>query len=224
MTKSIMENEEDYYGQSHVCNMTSEEFELYCLEILRGYAEQEGLKDFSINHNVKIETNDGTYQIDILASFRAVGTQMTLVGECKRHKNAVKREIVAALADKVRSLGAQKGIILSTAGFQKGAVKYAKVHGIALVQIFDTRENWYYHSGGPDVVEDEEDPITYPEKHLPVFCAKLIEDEAEFNKSIYPTRKMLDKVRKEQDELFKKVYGYSMLERIREYIENHRGS
>lgn len=37
----------------------------------------------------------------------------------------------------MRSLGVQKGIFISTSGFQSGAVKYAKEHGITLLQIFD---------------------------------------------------------------------------------------
>ncbi len=80
MAKTIIASE-DYYGQNRVCKMTSDEFELYCLEILKGFAEQEGLKDFSIKHNVKLESYDGTYQIDILASFTVFGTQMTLEDE-----------------------------------------------------------------------------------------------------------------------------------------------
>ena len=37
----------------------------------------------------------------------------------------------------MRSLGAHKGIFISTSGFQSGAEEYANAHGIALIQIFD---------------------------------------------------------------------------------------
>ena len=37
--------------------------------------------------------------------------------------------------DKIRATGAQKGILISTSGFQSGAIKYASEHGIALIQI-----------------------------------------------------------------------------------------
>lgn len=44
-------------------------------------------------------------------------------------------EKVQILYDKIRATGAQKGILISTSGFQSGAIKYASEHGIALIQI-----------------------------------------------------------------------------------------
>ena len=60
-----MQVDEEYYGQSHVCSMTPTEFEEYCLKILQGYAEDENLCDFTIDHDVKLVADDGTYQIDM---------------------------------------------------------------------------------------------------------------------------------------------------------------
>lgn len=37
--------------------------------------------------------------------------------------------------DKIRQIGAHKGILISTSNFQKGAITYASEHGIALIQI-----------------------------------------------------------------------------------------
>ncbi len=196
---------EDYFGQSRVCSLTAKEFELHCKEILKGYAEAESLPDFRIEHNVNIPTNDGMYQIDVYAEYSALGTVMKVLCECKQYKNNISREKVAVLADKLRSIGAQKGILLSTAGFQKGAIQYAKVHGIALIQVFDTHEEWYSHSGGPDVIEEEDDPIIYGERHMPRYQAHLIEESG--SKSIYPTQKMTEEIYKEMDRLLEKKYG-----------------
>src|ERR1700730_2937621 len=55
--------------------------------------------------------------------------------ECKHEKRKTERQDVQILHTKIQSLGAQKGMIFSTAGFQEGAVQYAELHGIALVQI-----------------------------------------------------------------------------------------
>lgn len=41
------------------------------------------------------------------------------------------------MADKKRATGAQKALLVATNGFQKGAIGYAKVHGIALVRIVE---------------------------------------------------------------------------------------
>lgn len=145
---------------------------------------------------------------------------MKVLGECKQYKNRVNREKVVVLADKVRALGAQKGILLSTAGFQSGAIQYAKKHGIALIQIFDTREDWYIHSGGPDANEDEDDPITYGEKQMPVFQAKCITFNSDRRQLVYPTSHMVKEIYKEMDVLFQKQFGKSLLKEIKDIGEN----
>ena len=110
-------------------------FEKFCLETLKAYAEKESLKDFEIRHNQKVETYDDTYQIDVLAEYTAHGCRNTVVVECKKYTRNVERSVVAELYAKVQSIGAQKGILISTSGFQKDAVKFAGVHGIALWQV-----------------------------------------------------------------------------------------
>ena len=79
----------------------------------------------------------GQYQIDVYAEFIALSVKFKVIVECKRCTKPVEREKVVILADKVWSLGAHKGVLISTSGFQKGALEYAKKHGIALLQIFD---------------------------------------------------------------------------------------
>ena len=51
--------------RKRICNMDPIDFEKACLEILKGYAEEEQLKDFEITHNKIIKSSDGKYQIDI---------------------------------------------------------------------------------------------------------------------------------------------------------------
>lgn len=118
-----------------VADMTPTEFEKYCLMILEGYADQENLKDFKIVHNHKIQTHDGEYQIDVYAEFTALNVNFKVLAECKKYKKAIERKVVAELKQKLDSIGAHKGIILSTSGFQQGAAVFAKEHGIALIQI-----------------------------------------------------------------------------------------
>lgn len=120
-----------------VSSISATEFEEYCLEVLKAYAESESLNDFSMLHNQKIQTDDGDYQIDIYAEFIALSVRFKVIIECKRYTRPVEREKIVVLADKVRSLGGHKGILISTSGFQSGASEYAKKHGIALLQIFD---------------------------------------------------------------------------------------
>ena len=205
-----MQVDEEYYGQSRVCSMTPTEFELHCMEILRGYAEEEKLPAFKIEHDVKLTASDGTYQIDVYATYTALGAEMKILAECKQYKKRVGRDKVEVLESRLRSLGAQKGILLSTAGFQSGAIDFAKAHGIALVQVFDTHEKWYSHSGGPDEVIDEDDPIVYGEKHMPRYRAHLITAVDGSLVTVYPTRAMANEVFRVMNELSLKKYGYEM--------------
>ncbi|MDG0794072.1 restriction endonuclease [Cohnella ginsengisoli] len=75
--------------------------------------------------------------MDRIAEFVALSVDFKVIVECKRYTRPVEREKIVVLADKVRSLGAHKGVLISTSGFQSGATEYAKQHGIALLQIFD---------------------------------------------------------------------------------------
>ncbi|MBK9050908.1 MAG: hypothetical protein IPL78_08330 [Chloroflexi bacterium] len=51
----------------------------------------------------------------------------------------------------MRAVGAQKGMIFSTALFRSGAIEYAQHHHIALVQISDGRASYFTKGSGPTV-------------------------------------------------------------------------
>lgn len=114
--------------------LTPERFELQVRLWLESVAGP--LEEFRSRHLDTIAGIDGDYTIDVTARFKALGgaTFLVLV-ECKKHKNAIKREVVQVLREKQLSVGAQKAIVVATADFQAGAIEYASTHGIALVQI-----------------------------------------------------------------------------------------
>lgn len=95
------------------------------------------LKKFKAVHDRKIKSDDGEYQIDVYAEFEALNIDIKVLVECKKHKNRIKRETVQILYDKLRATGSHKGIIFSTSGFQSGADKYARKHGIALITVIE---------------------------------------------------------------------------------------
>lgn len=115
-------------------DLTATEFERLIVDLFREVADDAGV---DVDHDVTLSSPDGDYQIDAVARFQLMGVDFVVLVECKRHKSPVKREVVAVLRDKIRSLGAQKGILASTSGFQSGAIQYAQIHGIALVDVYD---------------------------------------------------------------------------------------
>lgn len=185
--------------RNFVANITPTEFEKYCLEVLKGYAEAENLKDFSIEHDVKIQSSDGTYQIDVYAKFTALGVEFTVLAECKRYSSPVPREKVVILADKVRSLGAQKGILISTAGFQSGAYEYAKAHGIALLQILDKRVMHIQNAYRPDTNEQARKMALMQEwmRRMPEYYTYEYSGMDFPDRKIYPPRSVVEKIREQ---------------------------
>lgn len=51
--------------------------------------------------------------------------------------------------EKMTSIGAYEAMLLSVAGFQSGAVEYATVHGIVLIQMANGSSMWFIRSFGP---------------------------------------------------------------------------
>jgi restriction system protein len=96
-----------------------------------------GLSAFETRRLEIIDGSDGSYEIDVTARFEALGANFLVLIECKHHKNPIKREVVQILFDRIRAVGGQKGMIFSTSRFQRGAIEFAKAHGIALVHLTD---------------------------------------------------------------------------------------
>lgn len=182
-----------------VASISPTEFEKLCLEILKGYAEAENLSDFSIQHNVSIPADDGTYQIDIYARFIAMGVEFKIIAECKRYSTPVSREKVAVLADKVKSLGAHKGIMISTCGFQSGAFEYAKKHGIALLQVIDGSALHILNAANPETEGQKRELFLMLDwySRLPKYYAKEYTTMDFPLKTIYPTPKIMEEIQRE---------------------------
>ena len=193
----------DFYDLSPI------DFEKYCYKILKGYAEEERLKDFSIEHNKKIKVSDGKYQIDIYASFIALECEIKILCECKRYKNPVNRDKVVILHKKLDSLGAHKGILMTNNRFQSGAIQYAKEHGIALIQVSTRGPEYFSHSNGLDNYS-EDDPFLYSEKMLPPYRAVLVTKDSNTDFVVYPTSTEIESIYKKMNQLVSEQYGLNI--------------
>lgn len=182
-----------------VSSISPTEFEELSLKILKGYAEAEHLSDFSIQHNVSITADDGTYQIDVYARFVAMGVEFKVIAECKRYSLPISREKVAVLADKVRSIGAHKGIMISTCGFQSGAFEYAKKHGIALLQIIDRDVMHIMNAAKPETEKQKRELYLMMDWHrrMPKYYAQEYAAMDFPDRTIYPTSQMINALRQQ---------------------------
>lgn len=127
--------------------VTPRDYELAVKSILDAAAD--GLTAYESKHLAPIDAHDGEYIIDIVARFEALGANIVVLVECKHQGRKVERADVQVLRDKLRSSGAHKALLFSVSGFQKGAIEYAAVHGIALIQFASGITCWITRSAGP---------------------------------------------------------------------------
>lgn len=189
-------------------DITPTQFEIFCLETVKAYAEREELKDFKINHNQKIETYDSTYQIDVFAEYTALGCNHKVIIECKHHAGNIKRTLVTDLYTKMQSIGAQKGILISTSGFQSDTVKFAQVHGIALWQVFDNCIKHISNSASRAVLSEMTWNMAV-ERYLPKYFVMEWDCEEDYPyDQIYPTPQMYQNARVKASEDLKTRGSY----------------
>ena len=125
-------------------NITPEEYEQQVVSWLR---QEEKLQSFQVQHREKLVGLAGEYTFDGVARFNAVGgAEFVVLIECKKHSRPVERDCVLVLHQKLLDVGAQKAMIFSTAGFQRGAIEYADKHGIAAVYFADGRTSFVSRS------------------------------------------------------------------------------
>jgi restriction system protein len=133
--------------------LTPHEFELAVKAILD--ASGITLESYKSEHLQSVTGVDGEYVIDVTVRFSALGADFLVLVECKHEKRKTERQDVQVLHDKVQSVGAHKGMLFSTAGFQEGAIQYAVTHGIATVQLASGETTWFSRSLGPSTPPEE---------------------------------------------------------------------
>jgi hypothetical protein len=99
-------------------------------------AELHDTGDVTVEHNVTVQGRSGaSRQIDVLVRHRSGLYDHRVVVECKYRKRPVSRTHVDELIATVQEVGASRGVIFSTKGFQRGAITQAAHAGISLFKI-----------------------------------------------------------------------------------------
>jgi hypothetical protein len=128
-------------------NMTAADFEGFVRDL---FAQTAPLVDeLRVTLHDRVTGSDGVYDFDAAVRYEWGGLAFLVVVEAKHHTNPIKREVVQVLHAKMQSVGAQKGVVVSTAPYQRGAVQYALAHGIALVKVTEGRFTLVVKSARP---------------------------------------------------------------------------
>lgn len=156
--------------------------------VFQGFSEI--IKVVIAKHNQQVEAYDGTYQIDVLAEFTALRSRIKVLVECKKLTRAVDRDKAMLLHGKLQSIGANKGILISTTGFQRGAVQYAKMHGLTLWQLCDRSIRHVVASGHQEISENVKMELL-AEQYLPKYFVMAWDCDLDYPYDrIYPTKEM----------------------------------
>jgi hypothetical protein len=115
-----------------------------------------------VHHNKKYKGKSGhMHQIDVVAELELAGTSLIIPVECKCYSHKVGIDEIMEFATRIEDIGAHKGIVVTTTGFQSGAVRFAKSKGIALVIAYDIKWEMILRR----ISEDFNDPVKRFERH-----------------------------------------------------------
>ena len=90
--------------------------------------------------DVTVKGARGEHDIDVVVRLSRAGLDQTWVVECKHWKRPVDKSRVALLAQIVSDVGADRGVILTEAGFQSGASRMANNSNVTLTSLAELRE------------------------------------------------------------------------------------
>lgn len=97
-----------------------------------------------VSTDVTVEGVRTTHDVDLLVKSHHVGFEITWLVECKHWKTRVSKLHVLALREIVADVGADRGILLSEAGFQSGAIEAANLTNVqvtTLAEVSATAKN-----------------------------------------------------------------------------------
>lgn len=99
---------------------------------------------FKTEQNIKIKGVRSIHEVDVLAIREFAGLEFKIIVECKFWQTKVKKTQVTALYSIVSDIGAEKGVIISKVGFQKGAFEFSKTSNIELYTYDEFKDKTMY--------------------------------------------------------------------------------
>lgn len=120
--------------------MTPTEFELLAQRLFAEKLKNEFGYAIPVEHQRTFKSLSGnTYNIDLSYTFKVFDINYHTLVECKYWNSSVTREKVGYFKSILDDIKAHKGILVTTKGFQKGAITYAQSQNIGLVKITNDR-------------------------------------------------------------------------------------
>ncbi len=116
--------------------MTYLEYELFIKTHFEKQLQKSFKKSIKVEHQKELISSEGLkYKIDLHFKFYIEDSEYLTIIECKNWKSRVTRNILNSFDSIRNSLRAHKAIVVTTNGFQKGAIEFAKTNHIGLYKI-----------------------------------------------------------------------------------------
>lgn len=116
--------------------MNYEDFELLAKKHLEKLLRNDLKDQIEIEHRKKFVSAAGNrYEVDLSYEFEIGNARYLTLIECKQWNSNVTREKIGHFKSVLDELKAHKGIAITSKGFQKGAIEFAKTNGIGLFKI-----------------------------------------------------------------------------------------
>src|ERR1700677_1495793 len=90
---------------------------------------------FEATTNFTVRGARSSHNIDVYVTGHYVGFDVVWIVECKQWKKSVSKLHVLALREIVSDLGADRGILVSEAGFQSGAIEAATLTNVRVTSL-----------------------------------------------------------------------------------------
>lgn len=119
------------------------DFETLTAEVFRRLSEPGGLVT-DLSHDVTLPGKTASHQVDVTFTFKVAGVEYRTIIQCKDWVSRVKQEQLFSFKTVLDDIpGQPRGVFVSKSGFQRGAIDFAKAHGIRLYELRPPRdEDW----------------------------------------------------------------------------------
>lgn len=109
----------------------SSEYEYFISKICESLGEPIGINVYrNKTYSGRISTRE--IKVDVSFEGQLLGARIIGIVECKRYSSRVEVSDVEEFYSKLDDIGAHKGIMFTTVGYEEGAIKVARGRGIAL--------------------------------------------------------------------------------------------
>jgi restriction system protein len=136
---------------------------------------------FQVQVEQVLKTARGKKEVDVYATEEIKGRTYTIACECKRWNTDIPQEVVHSFRTVVQDLGCNKGYIITTSDFQKGAVETVDFTNIELLTWAEFQEKfietWFEQYFVPTITQKLDPIMSYAEPLKPKWFEDMTDED-----------------------------------------------